>query len=1133
MIRMQKVMTIARAEIRLTRRLVRYWFFLALSYLTAIIFFLFYSGFHGAFSSYSATAALYNPRFLVDVIGLYYLLIFMAGTIFLGFDVRDRDQRERMTEVLDSRPYTNLELVSGRFLGLFFLSWVPIAMVAIILELLGLLLTEVGTPFGGTIEIRSLLAFVFLMALPALAFVVSFVFLVTLLIRNRLIAAVALLVLLGGDCWAIFNLPLPYSPLYDLTGSLIINNSSEIVPSLTNLEGWLQRMGVLLAALGMLGLGAAVHPRLDGGSRAKTAVHGIGMIILALIMAGFGFYQNVNAFRTCETWKEAHRAEADAVVPDLTAISGEVKIDPGRALDLDLELTFHAPDQAPLKSAFFTLNPGQEIKEALDASGQPLNFIHENGLLKLIFPRPLDPGEETIVHLSIQGLPDRLFGYLESAISTENLKASQGDLSLLGLERYIFDSRFLALMPGICWLPASGTEKGRDDPRQRAVDFFNVDLIVDLPSGWLAAGPGRRHEMEGEADRVRFRFSPPAPVPEVALIASKFESRSFEVDGVMMEMLIHPKHMKNIDLLADIGEIIGSWIKERLREAKEHGLGYPYDGLTLVEVPNTLRGYGGGWRMDTAMAPPGLLLMREMSFPTARFDLAFRNPEAYHDKEGGLAQAKWERLRTHFINDMSSGNIFSGAARNFFLHQTSARGPEALALNFIMETISTLLVLETRNYFSAHSFAENDGIGELIGLFIVSGVTDPSSRNTMADTAIDIMASEPEVWEHILKVALIEMDPWKDPSSTIDVLTLKTGAMARCIMDILGPEKTGQLLSSLRETHKGKSFSFDDMNDQGKALGIDFEALFGDWLGSTALPGFIVTNAEVYRLIDSKDAIPRYQLLISMRNDEPVPGVIRLQYRVGENQELIRSDPLLLHEKSAGRFGIVLSRPPEAVWLEPYISLNQRSFMIPLKRSDFGKIRNAEAIEGFEGLPWALPKDPYIVVDDLDEGFEVFEGEEKKCVSRGFRVASAGLSNQGLSTATSYGISPTWSRLELPGSWGKYRHTTALVKAGDGTKKAIFTAEIHKAGSWDLELHMPDKQGSFPRAKFGTWTVIVKDSAGDPHEMEFNSNAAFQGWNPVETLDLPEGVVTVTSSDKTDGDLVVADAIRWSPSVSK
>ena len=108
---------------------------------------------------------------------------------------------------------------------------------------------------------------------------------------------------------------------------------------------------------------------------------------------------------------------------------------------------------------------------------------------------------------------------------------------------------------------------------------------MDLPGGWLAAGPGRRHKVEGNAESERFRFSPGAPVPEVALIASRFESRGVEIEGVFMELLVHPEHTKNIELLADTGEKIQSWIGEHLREAADKGLGYPYDGLTRGGSP--------------------------------------------------------------------------------------------------------------------------------------------------------------------------------------------------------------------------------------------------------------------------------------------------------------------------------------------------------------------------------------------------------------------------------------------------------------------------------------------------------------------------------------------------------------------
>jgi len=46
-----------------------------------------------------------------------------------------------------------------------------------------------------------------------------------------------------------------------------------------------------------------------------------------------------------------------------------------------------------------------------------------------------------------------------------------------------------------------------------------------------------------------------------------------------------------------------------------------------------------------ALAPATLLLVREMSFPTVRFDVPFRDPEQFRDREGGLPRAKRERSR--------------------------------------------------------------------------------------------------------------------------------------------------------------------------------------------------------------------------------------------------------------------------------------------------------------------------------------------------------------------------------------------------------------------------------------------------------------------------------------------------------
>jgi ABC-type transport system involved in multi-copper enzyme maturation permease subunit len=1140
MIQMGKVMAIARAETRVTRRLVRYWVFLSISFFIALIYYFYLSTLHGLYSSYSGTVGMICPRFLISISGLYYLIFYTAGVVFLSFDVRARDQRERMDEVLDSRPYTNLELVTGRLLGIFVPSWIPILALGILLELLGLILVAVGSPIGQPIEPVSLVFMIFKMALPALAFAISLTFLLTLLVRNRLVAAVLILILLGGSIYvSVGILPVNYATSIDFLGLFASDFPTDIASNMTELVAWMQRLAVLVAAFGILGLSAAVHPRLDGGSRAKYAAGGMGFLILASVLMGYGYHRRSGDVRIVETWNEFHRSYAEGPVPDIQAMTGRVMVNPGEALDLDLDLRFRAPEQSPLKNALFTLNPGLKVKDVLGAANQALNFTHKEGLLEIELPHELEKGGETTVHLSIKGLPDPRFSYLQSAFRPETEKAlgrsgTSGTLPLLGYQSMIFDSKFVALMPGIRWLPTSGPEVNRYDPNKHTVDFFNVDLLVDLPDGWLVAGPGRRIKVENNTKGGQFRFSPSACVPSVALVASRFESRSMEIDGVLFEVLIHRKHLKNLEVMAETGEKIRSWIEDRLEVAKGYGLDYPYDALTLVEVPNLLRSYEGGWRMDTALAPPGMLLMREMGFPTARFDSAFRKPEDFKDREGGIAEAKWERLRSFFMNDFLGGNIISGSAKNFFNDQTSARGPEGLALNYVMEDLSSVLVTGTRGFFSAYIL--NRDINEITNTTLNSYFTVRSAGigGTISDQLINNFTSRSEIWEKALGVSLRDMDPWDDPERMVGVITLKGNAISRSIMDILGQEKAGKLLSMIREEHRGKSYSLTDVKEACNVLGQDMSKYFDDWFSTTELPGFVCPEAKLYRLPDSDDGSPRYQLLFPVRNDEPTSGLFVLGYYFpgedGGQGSYVQSKPLRLSGKSALRFGTVLSRPPSQVFLNPYLSLNRSIVRVPLRSMNLEKIEDKEAIEGHEEIPWALPKEDFIVVDDLDPGFMTIEEKNGEGFRLSGRADESEVTDQGLPVTNQYTVPPTWSRLSTVGSWGKYRHTLAAVRAGNGEKKAVFTAKVPHSGSWDLEIYIPPKYNAFPRRKWGTWNLVITDSNGDQHETKFDSDAASQAqWNIVGNFEIPEGEISVTLSNQTNGQFVVADAIRWLP----
>jgi hypothetical protein len=1037
-----------------------------------------------------------------------------------------------MVEVLDARPISNLELVVGRFLGILIPSWIPLVVLILVFQVVGLGGRALGLPLV-PLEGGSMIALLFLMAIPACALVLAAVFLVSLLVRHRLVAAIVLIGLLVAAFWSSFRVPIYLLPLLDLTGAFSFPFPSDILANEIDLYGTLQRLGLLIAALGLLGLAAAVHPRRDDGSRPVRAAGGVAVLALGLVLIGSVSFVYKGVLNQIEEWSAVHAERKDEPVPDLETIQGEVIVEPGRSMALDLNLGFRAPEDHSLDRALFTLNPGLEVASVRGGTGETLEFEQHDGLLDVALGSPLPAGEETSISLIAEGEPNVFFAYLDAVRQPLGLSATDGALLILGFDNILFKKRFVALMPGGRWLPAAGPEAGRGDPATRPVDFFSIDLTVELPEGWLAAGPGKRREASGAPDgRVRFRFAPPAHVPEAALMAGRFETRSLEVDGVHLEVMVHPSHAGNLEIFQDAEGEIRDWVSERLQDAADLGLPYPYDGFTLVDVPMGLRGFAGGWRMDTTLAPPTMLLIRESGLPTANFTFPFRKPENFSDREGGVGRAKRERLERFFENDFGGGNLFLGAARNFFLYQTSARGAAGLPFDFVCETLASDLVTGKDGYFSAHLYSPD--MGPAIQAVIARGVTGGGGESGGAFTRAiyDAVVSRPEVWEMVLDVSLSDLDPWVDPGKSLDVLTLKGSAMAWSMRDGLGRERSGRLLGALRERFAGQTFDRQGIVEVGETVGEDLGDLLSVWLDETALPGLIVEDPRYYRLQDAGDGSARYQVRFTIRNDENADGLFRVETVSGRGPDRLQemTDPIEVSRRSATEVGVVRSRPPDAVRVVPYLALNRRPFSVMLPPLDEEKIVREEALDGTRPAEWNPPDQNVVVVDDLDPGFSV-EGTEDRAW---WRLGGGGSDDEetdgGLPLYRAGRAPSAWSRTSVDGAWGKYRHTMAVVRAGEGEKRAIFAADIPRAGTWELEMHAPssERRRRLMEAPRGTWHLVIEDDSGR-YEATWDADKAETGWNVLDSYELAGGEVRVSLSDKSDGRIVFADAIRWTP----
>lgn len=1120
----ETVFGIARAEARLLRRLVRYWVFLVLAGLIGFGLYLYYSGLHGFLSSLSASIGIIQPKYLISAFGFNAIAVYLIGLVFMSFDVRARDERERVVEVFDTRPFSNLELIVGRFLGILFQSYIPMLLFGLFLQGFGLLAASQNWPVGGVIETESLIGFLTIVALPACSFTIAFVFVVSLLIKNRLIAALVSLGLLVAWGWRLFTLKVDMVLAFDFVGAYLLRFPSELATGLVFPGALTQRLGFTLLAAGLLVVASLVHPRLDSSSRGNLTAAAAAFLVLGLGCIAFVYKTVTDGRQQLETWREAHTARLADPVADIQKITARSTITPGKNLATQITLEVTASDSLP--SLLFTLNPAFEVTE-LSVNGSTASFSHENGLLDIA--SSLAAGGAATIELSYEGVPG-LFGYVDGAIQVTERKVIEANIGLLGIEPAVFDSGYAALLPGVRWLPAAGSDARRGE---RPKDFFNVDLTVEVPNDWLAAGPGKRQEANSENGGTAFRFAPTAPVDAPAIVASRFASRSLELAGVELEMLLIPEHIGVLDHFTDAAEEIHGWIESRFQEAAELGLPYPYEALTIVEAPNTLRAFAGGWRGDTTLSPSAMILMRESAFPTSRFDWRYRKPEEFEDRDGGIASAQIADLERFFETDFMGGNLFQAAARQFLATQTAASGPGAEAINFVNDELALRLLTGKDALFSAHLFGPDFQplIQQTVTGFFESQRNRPSY--SFADAVRDSVVHQPQVWEAALEAPLAELAPWEDPIQAWNILVLRGTPMSRWLLDGAGREKVSLLLANLRRDFAGRTFTADDFFAAASTAGIELDQLAGDWLSSTAMPGFVVSEPKLVRLADDEAGLPQYQLALSLRNDEPVPGLARLVYTFageeGDNpdQEPQRSDPIRVGAGEAVEVGLVLGKPPERLWLEPYLSLNRETFAVSLPNVDEEEISEAEPFSGSRPHDWN-PTGDAIVVDDLDDGFTVTEATEDS----GFRLSLGGAErplDQGIPRLVMARPMKEWSRETSPQAWGKYRHTRTLITAGSGEQEAIFTAELPSQGRWRLDLFLAAQSRRAERWQRGTFHLTVTDANGDQQKLTFDASAAEEGWNNLGELEMPVGETRVTLSDETDGGVVIADAIRWQP----
>ena len=1135
---------IARTELHLTSHLVRTWVIFSIATLVTGYGLWAFAGFHTFSSSVSPNLGLLSPRYLSSYSGEL-LLIFEIGIILSISASRSRDIRDRIAEVIDSKPLSNLELLAGKLLGnIILLSMLALALVVLVF-LASWILHLFEPRLGDFIDPYSVASFLVLDLVPNLALWGALAFFATLLLRSTLISC--LVTVLAAVSFLFFT---TFAPTHLLPAVANVTSAviypTDLAPQFANAMIVGHRIALIFATIGLLIFCSRFFPRRDGASKnlmIATGLCGIlagGFIVSALVLNVTVKHNELNRVSA------VHRSLSNEPRSDILHIGGALVIRPGQNLEVDYEISIVSPPHST-EELIFAFNPGMEL-QSLRVDDEPIRYKFKDGLIYLS-TNDMEPGQQFRLSLSAIGRLDTTFGYLDAQLNEYPAdKVAGRTIKHLGVKKGVFHSKFVALTPGIKWYPTAGAAFGEFNYEHHPRDQFTVDLEVVVPHGWSIAGPGTGQILNTEGERT-FRFAPEATLPEIGLFGARFIRRTMEIADVEFELLMSPKHTRNLELFADAVPLIKEQVKDTLMRARDIGIAYPYKTFTIVEVPNVLRIYGGDWPIDSIQALPGIFLMRESGFPTASFEQRLNSIRNAASESDDVPSLLHKSLEIYFENDLTGGNLLVESAQNFFNFRTYPTGRGAVALAYLTDALTCRLVGSEVGFYSFYVARDSFRFGYYVWdarrRRPAQGEAEQFANWSQMDNV-----NRPQIWDIISNTAPADLSLTGESEQSLHALILKGELLADLMVDTLGADEIGRLLSAIRSRHNGSSYTVADFNQIANELKIRIDSVLGNSLDDPSQPGFRAYEPKVVRLADDSTGSPVYQTTFYLTNEEHVPGHLKVRLVVdGQPQPMEESDetPVLRVEgNSYSQVALQSENPISRIHIYPYISLNRGWITLEVEQPNSWEPQDVDQLPLLSSVDWRPATGDSIIVDDLDDGFSVSGTGSRLTPRQRFwqrfnyylrgEVPAQLDYDQGLPTAWAFGQlpEPQWYRYPLVSAWGKYRRTTTFVKVGVFGSVARFRALLPAEGVWQLEFHDPHGRGDFPvRSQLGpdpepSLTFLLTINAADRSvPIPYDQATSSLGWNTIGEFSLPEGVVDVLLEH--EGVNVHADAIRWSP----
>jgi ABC-type transport system involved in multi-copper enzyme maturation permease subunit len=1034
--------------------------------------------------------------------------------VFLASEFLKQDRKNDTVEVIYARSMSNGQYILGKTLG--------ILAVFLVLNII-VLMIGIGFSFINNAQsqnVSAYFAYLLLISLPTLVFILGLSFFIMVVVKNQ---AVTFILLTGYISLTVFYLNKKAYHLFDYIAYQVPMMYSSISGFGSLLEILMHRSIYLLLGIAFILFTVYKMQRLPQTPRYYRLPLYMGLCVLFMSMVLIFGYVNdkrkQHDFRQQAITLNNRYVQYPKPLVDSCRLELEHRDD---QIAVIAALCMHNDTDRPVDTLVFSLNPGLRMEHLL-VMNRESEFKRDLHLILVPLQETMKPGDSLFVTMRYAGRIIESIAFLDQ--TDEKFEANPYYEVFRLRKRFGFlQKNYVCLTSDLLWYPVTGTTYPTDVPMYYSPDFTRYSVRVKTRPGLTAISQGK----VSRAEEGVFEFQPEYPLPRISLLIGDYVKYEVHVDSVEYGIYAIRGHEYFKPYFDQITDTLPVLIRE-LKKEYESGLGfkYPFKRLNLAEVPVHFSLDQHIYAYASDAIQPELILSPEKGALFSESDFRSRK----YRLERNLKNNNEEVLP-----EVIQADMFAQFIRNNFM---AKRGQHFNYDNLInWQTYS--IFPEYLTFFTRLKSEQWPVLG-------IAVETYTSERNNKAGSTLqwyeDLSESEKINLElgnaslgQILKMEEISDDNSRYPITIRDLVQVKGIYLFNLLGAKYGDEALDRLFTGLILEHPHRPILLEELIDRfEKQFHADLKEEVRKWFDQKNLPGFIIRDISSYKVKDGE--ISKFQVSFQISNPENTDGIVTLNVELNDpnrrndefnwdNFNVDFSRKIFLPARSSFEVGYAFNTEPARMSVVTHISRNLPNNLI-YSFSGFHETRTTRLRDRVIPVPFFenITGRNEIVADNEDKSFGYWQTANQAYLKA--------LVNRNKEDRYKYSAIWAWNP---PREWraalrsefyGNYVHSAHYTRGGTGERTAYWKAALPHKGSYDIYYYINKVNLGWRRTnKSADYNISIYHDNGVDKINQVTENVD-HGWNYLGTWYISSDTGKIELSNKSIGDLVFADAVKW------